>query len=218
MGSQQVNLKVGHHIYLLFFSISLLLLPDLHSPCGSGSGSRTANSMQYHAVPDPARCLLFVKIKLPLISWLSPQIRMIGIEEATPRRKECQLYPTVTKPAVEPKYWLFKLPSLLPIVYTTHYEQSSPDTRHQTRLQFRVRHIHNFFIFYFSEANLSEYRSYSLHICLFRYILKQHLFASFPSYSRQNIRTHLHTNIQFDAKNSMLQQRVAANIKIFSYW
>ena len=118
------------------------------------------------------------------------------------------------KPAVEPKYCLFKLPSLLPIVYTTHYEQSSPDTRHQTRLQFRVRHIHNFFIFYFFEANLSEYGSYSLHICLFRYILKQHLFASFPSYSRQYIRT----DIQFDAKNSMLQRRFAANIKIFSYW
>jgi len=120
------------------------------------------------------------------------------------------------KPAAEPKYRLFKLPSLLPIVYTTHYEQSSPDTRHQTRLQLRVRRIHNFFIF--SEANLSEYGSYSLHICLFRYILKHHLFPSFPSNSHQNTRTDSHTNIRFDAKNSMLQQRVAANIEILSYW
>jgi len=46
----------------------------------------------------------------------------------------------------------------------------------------------------------SEYGSYSLHIRMFRYIRKHHFFASFASYSLQNIRTDSHTNIEFDAK------------------
>jgi hypothetical protein len=63
----------------------------------------------------------------------------------------------------------------------------------------RVRRNCNFFFIRF-EANLSEHGSYSLHIRMLRYIRKHHLFASFASYSLQNIRTNLHTNIRFDAK------------------
>jgi hypothetical protein len=63
------------------------------------------------------------------------------------------------------------------------------------------------------EANLSEYGSYSLHIRMFRYIRKHQLFASFASYSLQNIRTHPHTNI--DAK-SELRIRKQANIRILA--
>jgi hypothetical protein len=48
----------------------------------------------------------------------------------------------------------------------------------------------------------------SLYICMFQYICKQHLFASFASHSLQNIRINSHTNIQFDAK----QIHVEANI------
>jgi hypothetical protein len=47
------------------------------------------------------------------------------------------------------------------------------------------------------EANLSEYGSYSLHKRMFQYIRKHHLFASFASYTLQNIRTDWHTNIRF---------------------
>jgi hypothetical protein len=53
---------------------------------------------------------------------------------------------------------------------------------------YRVHRIRNFF-FIRLEANLSEYGSYSLHIRMFRYIRKQHLFAPFASYSLQNKRT-----------------------------
>ncbi len=35
------------------------------------------------------------------------------------------------------------------------------------------------------KANLGEYGSYSLHICMFQYIRKHHLFALFASYSLQ---------------------------------
>ncbi len=55
------------------------------------------------------------------------------------------------------------------------------------------------FLFRF-EANLNEYGSYSLQIRMFRYIRKLLLFSSFASYSLQNIRTNLHANIRFDAK------------------
>ncbi len=51
------------------------------------------------------------------------------------------------------------------------------------------------------EANLSENGSYSLHISMFRYIRKHHLFASFASYSLQNIRTDSHTTVRFGATN-----------------
>ncbi len=63
-----------------------------------------------------------------------------------------------------------------------------------------MRRIRNFFIRF--EANLSEYGYYSLHIRMFRYIDKSHLFASFASYSLQIIRTDSHTYIRFDAKNT----------------
>jgi hypothetical protein len=56
------------------------------------------------------------------------------------------------------------------------------------------------------KANLGEYGSYSLHICMLRYIRKHHFFASFASYSLQNIHTDLHTNIGLDAEKYMLQQ------------
>jgi hypothetical protein len=49
------------------------------------------------------------------------------------------------------------------------------------------------------EVNLSEYGSYSLHIRMFRYIHKHHLFASFASCSL-HIRTNLNTNSRFVAK------------------
>jgi hypothetical protein len=71
------------------------------------------------------------------------------------------------------------------------------------------------------EANLSEYGSYSLHIRMFRYIRKQHFFASFASYSLQNIRTDSHTNIRFDAKNiccSEYSLQSKYSLKVFSYW
>jgi hypothetical protein len=48
-----------------------------------------------------------------------------------------------------------------------------------------VRSIRNFFIRF--ESNLSEYGFYSLYIRMFWYIRKHHLFASFASYSHQNI-------------------------------
>jgi hypothetical protein len=66
-----------------------------------------------------------------------------------------------------------------------------------------MRRIRNFFTRF--EVNLSEYESYSLHILMFRYIRKHHLFASF---SLQNIPTNTHTNIQVDTK----QIHVEANI------
>ncbi len=50
----------------------------------------------------------------------------------------------------------------------------------------------NFFICF--EAKLSEYGSYSLHICMFLYIRQHHLFAW---YSLQNICTNSHANIHF---------------------
>ncbi len=71
----------------------------------------------------------------------------------------------------------------------------------------RVRRICNFFFIRF-KANLSEYRYYSLHIRMFRYICKHLLFTSFASYSLENIRTNSHINIRFDAKI-----HVAANIR-----
>ncbi len=57
---------------------------------------------------------------------------------------------------------------------------------------------------------------------MFRYIRKHHLFASFTSYSLQNIRTNSHTNIRFDAKTNtcwrkyLLQKKFSPHI--FSYW
>ncbi len=54
-----------------------------------------------------------------------------------------------------------------------------------------VRRINNFFIRF--EGDLSEYGSYLLHIRMFRYIRKHHLFASFASYSLRNIRTKSYT-------------------------
>ncbi len=68
-----------------------------------------------------------------------------------------------------------------------------------------VRRIRNFFFIRF-EANLSENGSYSLrlHIRMFRYIRKHHLFVSFASYSLQNMRTDSHTNVRFDGKNSWI--------------
>jgi hypothetical protein len=57
----------------------------------------------------------------------------------------------------------------------------------------RVRRIRNFFIRF--EANLSEFGSYSLHIRMFQYIRRHHLFAYVASYSLQNIRTNSNTNI-----------------------
>jgi hypothetical protein len=71
------------------------------------------------------------------------------------------------------------------------------------------------------KANLSEYRSYSLHICMFRYIRKHILFASFASYSLENIRTNLHINIQSDAKNTCCSEyslQSEYSHKIFTYW
>jgi hypothetical protein len=53
------------------------------------------------------------------------------------------------------------------------------------------------------EATLREYGSYSLHIRMFQYIRKHHLFALFASYSLQNVRTYSHKNISFDAKKYM---------------
>jgi len=70
----------------------------------------------------------------------------------------------------------------------------------------RVRRIHKFFIRF--EPNLSEYGYYLLHIRMFRYIRRHHLFASFASYSLRNIHTKSYTNIRFDAK----QMHVGANI------
>jgi hypothetical protein len=49
----------------------------------------------------------------------------------------------------------------------------------------------------------------------FRYIRKNHLFASFASYLLQNIRTDSHTKIRFDAKKYMLQQ-IFASEQIFA--
>jgi hypothetical protein len=71
------------------------------------------------------------------------------------------------------------------------------------------------------EANPSEYGSYSLHICMFRYIHKHHLFASFASYSLQTVCTDSHTNILFDAKKTccsvyLLQSEHSRTI--LSYW
>ncbi len=66
------------------------------------------------------------------------------------------------------------------------------------------------------KANLSEYGSYLHHIHMFRYIWKHHLFASFPSYSLQNIRTDSYTNIRFDAKK-YIWQRIFASEQIFPY-
>jgi hypothetical protein len=43
---------------------------------------------------------------------------------------------------------------------------------------------------------------------MFWYIRKNHLFASFASYSLQNVSTDSHTNIQFDGKKI----QVSANI------
>jgi len=63
----------------------------------------------------------------------------------------------------------------------------------------RVRCIRNFFFIRF-EANVSKYGSFSLHIRSLRYIRKHYLFASFASYSLQNIRTNSNKNIQFVAK------------------
>jgi hypothetical protein len=65
------------------------------------------------------------------------------------------------------------------------------------------------------EANLSEYGSYSLHICIFRYIRKHHLFASFASYSHQNIRTNSHTNKRFHAKQIRFLILGNVSFKIF---
>ncbi len=59
------------------------------------------------------------------------------------------------------------------------------------------------------EANLSEHGPYSLYIRMFRYISKHRLFASFASYSLQNIRINSHTIIRFDSK----QIHVEANIR-----
>jgi hypothetical protein len=63
--------------------------------------------------------------------------------------------------------------------------------------------------FFRFEANVSEYGSYLLHICMFWYIRKHHLFTSFASYLLQNIGTNLHINIRFDAT----QIHVEANIR-----
>ncbi len=66
------------------------------------------------------------------------------------------------------------------------------------------------------EANLREYGSYSLHFCMFRYIS-----VSFASYLLQNIRTDLHTNIRFDAKNTCCSEYSLQSeylLMIFSYW
>jgi hypothetical protein len=76
-----------------------------------------------------------------------------------------------------------------------------------------------FFIHF--EANLSKYGSCSLHIRMFRNIRKHHLFASFASYSLQNICTDSHTNIRFDAKNTCCSKYLLQNeylLKTFSYW
>jgi hypothetical protein len=64
------------------------------------------------------------------------------------------------------------------------------------------------------EANRSEYGSYSLHIRMFLYIRKHHLFASFTSYSLQNIR--LETNV---CKTLRVECYIQANIglQIFAY-
>jgi hypothetical protein len=59
----------------------------------------------------------------------------------------------------------------------------------------------------------SEYLSYSLHIRIFRYICKHHLFASFASYSLQNIRPNSHTNIQFDATQIHFGEYLNQNIR-----
>ncbi len=58
-------------------------------------------------------------------------------------------------------------------------------------------------------ANLSEYRSYSLHI------RKHHLFASFASYSLRNIRTNSYKNFRFDTKQMHVEVdiRFRANIR-----
>ncbi len=67
------------------------------------------------------------------------------------------------------------------------------------------------------ETLQSKYGSYSLHIHMFQYIRRHHLFASFSSYSLQNIRKNSHTNIRFDAKLYMSQQIFfRANI-LFTY-
>jgi hypothetical protein len=89
-------------------------------------------------------------------------------------------------------------------VYTTHYVQSSPDTRHRTQLQFRVCRIHNFFIFYFFEANLSEYGSYSLHICLFRYTV-----FSNSIYSHHSLQIHVKIFAQIRIQIFDLMLRIA---------
>ncbi len=65
------------------------------------------------------------------------------------------------------------------------------------------------------EANLSEYGSYSLHIRMFRYIRKHHLFASFASYSLQNTCTNSHTNILFNAKQMYFLILANVSFKIF---
>jgi hypothetical protein len=89
----------------------------------------------------------------------------------------------------------------------------------------RVRRIHNYYFCF--EANLRKNQSYSLHIRIFRYICKHHLFASLASYSLQNCRTDLHTNVQVDAKNTYCSEYSLQNkyslqskysLKILSYW
>jgi hypothetical protein len=63
------------------------------------------------------------------------------------------------------------------------------------------------------EANLSEYGSYSLHIRMFRYIRKHHLFVSFASYLLQNIR------FEANIRKSLSEFHNQANIrlKIFTF-
>jgi hypothetical protein len=45
---------------------------------------------------------------------------------------------------------------------------------------------------------------------MFWNIRKQHLFASFISYSLQNIRTNLHTHIRFDAEQIHVEANTAS--------
>jgi len=72
----------------------------------------------------------------------------------------------------------------------------------------RVRRIRNFFIRF--EANPSEYGSYSLHIRMFRYISKQHLFALhilfkiFAQINTQIFEIHVAANVRFRA-NTLLR-------------
>ncbi len=61
MEAQMPFWKVGKQVYLLIWSISLLLNPDPDFQYGSGSESRGANSLRIHADPDPKHCYIITK-------------------------------------------------------------------------------------------------------------------------------------------------------------